>query len=202
MQIFSFSPFGYEGALVTVEVDIRRGIPAVDIVGLADGAVKESRERMRAAVQNSGFDFPPERVLVSLSPADMRKEGAGFDLAIALAVLQARSGTDSFSDSSSVLVMGELELSGNVRGVRAVHAAASTAAASGIFKCIVPLSNADEAREVHGMKVYGAASLEDAFSALASDEVFTERGPSLQNAFVPEDCVETEESSQAVRFRA
>jgi len=165
MQIFSFSPFGYEGALVTVEVDIRRGIPAVDIVGLADGAVKESRERMRAAVQNSGFEFPPERVLVSLSPADMRKEGAGFDLAIALAVLQARSGKDSLSDSSSVLVMGELELSGNVRGVRAVHAAASTAAASGIFKCIVPLANADEAREVHGMKVYGAASLEDAFSA-------------------------------------
>ena len=67
MQIFSFSPFGYEGALVTVEVDIRRGIPAVDIVGLADGAVKESRERMRAAVQNSGFDFPPERVLVRRS---------------------------------------------------------------------------------------------------------------------------------------
>ena len=132
MQIFSFSPFGYEGALVTVEVDIRRGIPAVDIVGLADGAVKESRERMRAAVQNSGFEFPPERVLVSLSPADMRKEGAGFDLAIALAVLQARSGKDSFSDSPAVLVMGELELSGNVRGVRAVHAAASTAAASAV----------------------------------------------------------------------
>ena len=192
MQIFSFSPFGYEGALVTVEVDIRRGIPAVDIVGLADGAVKESRERMRAAVQNSGFEFPPERVLVSLSPADMRKEGAGFDLAIALAVLQARSGKDSFSDSPAVLVMGELELSGNVRGVRAVHAAASTAAASGIFKCIVPLANADEAREVHGMKVYGAASLEDAFSALASDEVFTERSLSNQSAFVPEHCVETE----------
>ena len=192
MQIFSFSPFGYEGALVTVEVDIRRGIPAVDIVGLADGAVKESRERMRAAVQNSGFDFPPERVLVSLSPADMRKEGAGFDLAIALAVLQARSGKDSLSDSSSVLVMGELELSGNVRGVRAVHAAASTAAASGIFKCIVPLSNEDEAREVNGMKVYGAASLEDAFSALDSDELFTERSRSEQSAFIPENCVETE----------
>ena len=192
MQIFSFSPFGYEGSLVTVEVDIRRGIPAVDIVGLADGAVRESRERMRAAVQNSGFEFPPERVLVSLSPADMRKEGAGFDLAIALAVLQARIGKDSLPDSSAVLVMGELELSGNVRGVRAVHAAASTAAASGIFKCIVPLANADEAREVHGMKVYGAASLEDAFSALASDEVFTEWSRSDQSAFVPEHCVETD----------
>lgn len=90
MQIYSFSPFGYEGALVNVEVDLRRGIPAVDVVGLADGAVKESRERMRSAIRNSGYDFPPERVLISLSPADVRKEGAGFDLAIALAVLAER----------------------------------------------------------------------------------------------------------------
>ena len=87
MQIFSFSPFGYEGSIVTVEVDLRRGIPAVDIVGLADGAVKESRERMRSAIRNSNFEFPMERVLISLSPADLKKEGAGFDLAIALAVL-------------------------------------------------------------------------------------------------------------------
>ena len=70
MQIYSFSPFGYEGSLVSVEVDLRRGIPAVDIVGLADGAVKESRERMRSAIRNCGFDFPPERVLISLAPAD------------------------------------------------------------------------------------------------------------------------------------
>ena len=76
MKIFCFSPFGYEGSLVTVEVDLRRGIPAVDIVGLADSAVKESRERMRSAIRNCGFDFPPERVLISLSPADLKKEGA------------------------------------------------------------------------------------------------------------------------------
>ena len=67
MRIFSFSPFGYEGSLVSVEVDLRRGIPAIDIVGLADGAVKEARERMRAAICNAGFEFPPERVLISLS---------------------------------------------------------------------------------------------------------------------------------------
>ena len=78
MTIFSFSPFGYEGSLVTVEVDLRRGIPAIDIVGLADNAVKESRERMRSAIRNSGFDFPMERVLISLSPSDLKKEGGGF----------------------------------------------------------------------------------------------------------------------------
>ena len=87
MAIYSFSSWGYEGSLITIEVDLRRGIPAVDIVGLPDGAVKESRERMQAAIRNSGFDFPPERVLISLSPADIKKEGADFDLPIALAVL-------------------------------------------------------------------------------------------------------------------
>ena len=106
MQIIGFSPFGYEGSLVTVEVDLRRGIPAVDLVGLADNAVKEARERMRAAIRNSGFEFPPERVLISLSPADVKKEGAGFDLAIALAVLDAQqeSGSPHASATSSVSV--------------------------------------------------------------------------------------------------
>ena len=164
MQIYSFSPFGYEGSLVTVEIDLRRGIPAVDIVGLADGAVKESRERMQAAIRNSGFDFPPERVLISLSPADLKKEGAGFDLPLALAVLykNALENGDSFVDEP-VLVMGELELSGNVRCVKGIHAAVSTAVEMGIRRCIVPVQNAQEAREVKGMTVYGADSLTDAF---------------------------------------
>ena len=115
MKIYSFSPFGYEGALVKVEVDIRRGMPAVDVVGLADGAVKESRERMRSAIRNSGFEFPIERVLISLSPADLKKEGSGFDLALALAVLQehkAKTEQSCYSNivDDCILVMGELEL--------------------------------------------------------------------------------------------
>ena len=149
MEIYSFSPFGYEGAIVSVEVDLRRGIPAVDVVGLADGAVKEARERMHVAITNSGYAFPMERVLISLSPADLKKEGAGFDLPIALGVLVAneinQAGTDDFL-TDSVLVMGELELSGNVRAVKGIHAACSTAAACGIRRCIVPKANADEAR--------------------------------------------------------
>lgn len=179
MQIYSFSPFGYEGSLVTVEVDIRRGIPAIDLVGLADNAVKEARERMQAAIRNSGFEFPPERVLISLSPADLKKEGAGFDLPIALAVLNAqkRQSDNNLSDAASqqILVMGELELSGKIRAVRGIHAAASTAAAGGITMCIVPAANADEAREVSGMSVFGAESLEDAFSALNNQDVFSKK---------------------------
>lgn len=190
MKIFSFSPFGYEGSLVAVEVDLRRGIPAVDVVGLADGAVKESRERMRSAIRNSGFEFPLERVLISLSPADLKKEGAGFDLALALAVLDAQKKLDGVDCSEkSVLVMGELELSGLLRPVRGVHAAAATAMASGIDLCIVSSANGDEAREVKGMKVFAAENLANAFDALYKPELFTAGKSDEERGQIPEGSV-------------
>ena len=155
MTIYSYSPFGYEGALVTVEVDLRRGIPATDIVGLADSAVKESCERVQAAIRNSGLEYPSERVLISLSPADLKKEGAGFDLAIALGILQK-----NFTEN--VLVMGELDLAGGIRAVRGVHAACSTALASGIQYAIVPIENLNEALET-GINAIGCNTLSEAF---------------------------------------
>lgn len=155
MTIYSYSPFGYEGALVTVEVDLRRGIPATDIVGLADSAVKESRERVQAAIRNSGLEYPSERVLISLSPADLKKEGAGFDLPIALGILQKEF-------TENVLVMGELDLAGGIRAVRGVHAACSTALASGIQYAIVPIENLNEALET-GINAIGCNTLSEAF---------------------------------------
>ena len=203
MKIFSFSPFGYEGSLVSVEVDLRRGIPAIDIVGLADGAVKESRERMKSAIRNSGYEFPPERVLISLSPADLKKEGAGFDLAIALAVLNAKASLDenknsnddnwsvnsSISENDSVLVIGELELNGNIRPVKAIHAAISTALNSGITKCIVSEQNAREAREVKGAKVFGAANLTEAFKALYNEASYTTKAGMEEISSYPKDSI-------------
>ncbi len=186
MQIIGFSPFGYEGSLVTVEVDLRRGIPAVDLVGLADNAVKEARERMRAAIRNSGFEFPPERVLISLSPADVKKEGAGFDLAIALAVLDAQQNGSSRTSANAssvapvpvptsgsappdnnfadfqILVMGELELSGKIRPVRGVHCAVSSALENGIRYCIIPEENAVEAGAFAEMTVSTVKDLTEA----------------------------------------
>ncbi len=215
MRIFSFSPFGYEGSLVSVEVDLRRGIPAVDVVGLADGTVKESRERMQAAIRNSCLDFPLERVLISLSPADLKKEGAGFDLPIALGVLCAQkeknmtgAKEDNFTDNTEImekipnpeediLVMGELELSGRIRPVKAIHAAASTAASAGIFKCIVPSANAQEAREVKGMKAFGADNLTDAFRALYNSESFTASSKKYDSQL---DEVENSENINGVLF--
>ena len=155
MAIYSYSPFGFDGALVTVEVDLRSGIPATDIVGLADSSVKETRERVQSAIRNSGLEYPNERVLIALSPADLKKERAGFDLPIALGVLQKQFTKD-------VLVMGELELSGAINPVREVHAACSTALASGIQYAIVPTANLGEALAT-GIKAIGCDTLCDAY---------------------------------------
>lgn len=169
-NIIAFSPFGYEGALVNVEVDLRRGIPAVDIVGLSDGAVKETRERVMAAIRNSGFEFPEERVLISLSPADLKKEGAGFDLPVALGILNAKE--ESGFIKESVLVLGELELSGGVRPVKGVHAAVSTAMATGIQYAVVPKANLKEAHAFKDLKVIGVETLEEAVYALKDVSCF------------------------------
>ena len=181
MKVYCFSPFGYEGSLVSIEVDLRRGIPATDIIGLADSAVRESRERMKSAIINSGLEFPCERVLISLSPADIKKEGAGFDLAVALAVLCEKN---SVQGRDSILIMGELELNGKVRPVRSIHAAVSTAHSHGINYCIVPKENKNEAASVIGMKVFGADTLIEAFNALSTGEVF----------FSPDNDVEYDEN--------
>ena len=155
MAIYSFSPFGYDGSIISVEVDLRHGIPSTDIVELADGYVKECRERIQCAIRRSGLEYPGERVLISLSPVDLKKEGAGFDLPIALGILQK-----NFTEN--VLVMGELELSGAIRPVRGVYAACSIALASGIQYAIVPMENLNEALE-SGIKAIGCATLSDAY---------------------------------------
>lgn len=134
MKIYSFSPFGYEGDLIEVEVDIRPGISAVDIVGLADGRVASTRSTVKAAIKNSGLEFPQERVLIGLSPCDLKKEGRGFDLAIALAVLDEKK---SLGDGK-VLVMGELEEDGAIRPVNGVYAACLEAVKAGIKTAVVP----------------------------------------------------------------
>ena len=134
-MIFSNCNWGYEGSLVNVEVDLRRGIPSVDIIGLADNAAKESRERVRAAIKNSGFEFPPERVLISLSTPDLRKDGAQFDLPLALAILEKSLGIQK---EENVIVLGELEFGGEVRSVRGIFAALENALEAGITEAIVP----------------------------------------------------------------
>ncbi|MDR3123245.1 MAG: YifB family Mg chelatase-like AAA ATPase [Treponema sp.] len=146
MFINTYAPYGADGIIIRVEADIRRGIPGIDITGLAQEAVREARERVRAAFRNSGFVFPQDRVLINLAPAGLRKDGASLDLPIALAVMAAAGIVPIESPGGGeLLVMGELELSGRIRPVRGVLAAAAAALKAGIREFIVPAENAGEA---------------------------------------------------------
>lgn len=148
MEIFAYEPLGFEGFLVKIEVDIRRGIPAVDVVGLAAASVRESRERVRAAVRNSGFEFPQDRVLINLSPADLPKEGSQYDLPIALRILSAANLVPQVSEN--ILAIGELTLDGSVCPVRGTLPALLQATRHGIKHFIVPEANFAEADRARG----------------------------------------------------
>ena len=174
MSVLAYAPYGADGVIIRVEADIRRGIPGIDITGLAEGAVREARERVRAAFRNSGFNFPLDRVLINLAPAGLRKDGAALDLPIALAVMMAAG---LVPVPVNLLVMGELELSGKVRPVRGVLAAISAGMA---FDCeekingfIVPRENQGEAfiLENASNKIAAVSTLTEAYEAL----IFLER---------------------------
>jgi magnesium chelatase family protein len=165
MSIFAYMPYGAGGIIIRVESDIRRGIPGVDITGLAEGAVREARDRVRAAFRNSGFCFPLDRILINLAPAGMRKDGAALDLPIALSVMAAAGLAPV---SGNLLVMGELELSGRIRPVRGVLAAIAAGLAEGIHEFIVPAENSGEAAILaeKGARFTAAENLQDAVNAL------------------------------------
>ena len=152
-KVLSGAVSGINGYIVNVEVDISRGLPCFEIVGLPGSAVKESRERVRTAVKNSGCEFPPNRITVNLAPADTKKEGPAFDLPIAVGVLSSLNRIDSekFNDC---LILGELSLDGGIRPVSGVLPIVYGALKEGIKKCVVPPDNADEAALVEGMDVY------------------------------------------------
>ncbi|MDC7233734.1 MAG: YifB family Mg chelatase-like AAA ATPase [Spirochaetales bacterium] len=147
MQVYSFVSAGFEGHLIHVEVFIRRGIPSVDIVGLPDSAVREARDRIRVAILQSGFQFPTGHILINLAPADIRKEGASFDLSLALAVLLASGQIPKIQEGAGEhwLILGELELSGRLRPVKGTLGAVSAALNKGITNIMLPASNAGEA---------------------------------------------------------
>lgn len=175
MTIFGYEPLGFQGELVTVEVDLKRGIPAVDIVGLPDGAVREARDRIRAAIRNAGFEFPLERLLINLAPASMKKGGSSFDLSMALAVLHASGQLPDFG--SAILAMGELELSGRVRPVPGVLPATAAAVSAGIGAVLVARENLAEARVLAGDRAFSLSDLGGALTLAASVRSVLDRLP-------------------------
>jgi magnesium chelatase family protein len=164
-RVATFAIDGVDPRQVSVEVDIRSGLPAFTIVGLGDAAVRESRERVRAAILNSGFEYPQQRITANLAPASMRKAGPGFDAALALAVLAA-SGQVEPAALERVAVFGELSLSGQLRDSPGVLAVAEGSRRAAIPRLIVPWERAREAALVDGVQIVGIDSLRTAVEVL------------------------------------
>ncbi|NET36483.1 MAG: YifB family Mg chelatase-like AAA ATPase [Cyanothece sp. SIO1E1] len=159
-RIWSASLIGIDAVKVGVEVDTSGGLPAIVVVGLPDIAVQESKERVRAALKNSGFVFPMGRVVVNLTPADLRKEGPCFDLPIGVGVLAASEQVNT-QLLENFLLLGELSLDGSLRPVAGVLAIAAAAQRLGIRGLVVPADNAREAAVVKGLAVYGFKHLSE-----------------------------------------
>ncbi|MCW3010663.1 MAG: Mg chelatase, subunit ChlI [Solirubrobacterales bacterium] len=164
-HVSTFTLAGLEPHRVTVEVDLRNGLPSFTIVGLGDRAVRESRERVQTAILNSGFKFPPNRVTVNLAPASLRKSGPGFDLAIACGVLAA-SGQVPADRLEGLAVFGELALGGEIRPGRGVLAVAEGVREAGLDGLVVSVERGEEAALVEGIAVHGVGSLRQAASVL------------------------------------
>ncbi len=165
-RVRTYTIDGVQPRPVWVEVDIRSGLPAFTIVGLGDTAVRESRDRIRAAILNSGFEFPATRITANLAPASLRKAGPGFDAALALAVL-ASSGQVPSEPLRDCAVFGELSLGGELRDAPGVLAVAEGARRSGCASLIVPRQRAREAALVPGLEIVAAADLKAAAAVLA-----------------------------------
>ena len=163
--------FGVEASVVQVEVDVSFGLPTFGMVGLPDASVRESRDRVRSAIRNSGFEFPPHRVTVNLAPADIRKAGSAFDLPIALGILAA-TGLVTRRDIADTLLLGELSLDGAIQPVRGVLPVAAAARRERCDGLLLPVRNAAEASVVEGLRLYPVRSLPEAVAALNDPAAF------------------------------
>src|SRR3972149_11179809 len=159
-RLRSAATLGIEAYLVEVEVDLANGLPSFATVGLPQGAVKEGRERVGAALVNSGYEFPLRRITVNLAPADVRKDGSAFDLPIALGVLAASEQVPSAALDGAVF-LGELGLEGGLRPIRGALSVALAARAAGARGLLLPKPNLAEAAGVDGIDVIGADSLRE-----------------------------------------
>ncbi len=199
----SAAVYGIDADLVDVEVDLTpaRGevdtAPPVTIVGLPDAAVRESRERIRAAVNNSGFFFPFHKTTINLAPADVRKEGASFDLPIALGILGANGDLGEIEGLTGALTVGELSLDGRVRAIKGALPVAVRARDAGIKTLLLPEENAHEAAVVAGVDVYGVADLRAAVELIAS----LARGDAHEPVKIDKSQLAQTHSHYAVDFR-
>lgn len=181
-KVLSCTLVGINGCIVTVEADTQNGIPSMDIVGLPDAAVKESKERVKSAIKNSEFVFPQRKIIINLAPADTKKEGTYFDLPISVAVLIS-SGQIVCDDIGDYLMIGELALDGSVRSVNGVLPMVIAARENGIKKVIVPYDNMQEAAVVEDVEIYGAKTLCDVAFHLNKQSLIEKANVNIEEIF-------------------
>ena len=168
-KINSFALYGLEGKAVEIEVDINNGLPSFEIVGLADTTVKESKERVRSAIKNSGRNFPTKKITANFAPADIKKEGSAFDLPLAIGLLKASA--QILAETEDAVFLGELSLDGKLRKINGVLPILIAAKEEGFNKFILPFENAEEASFVKGVDVYPAKSLNEVIDHLSGLKV-------------------------------
>lgn len=180
--IYSGGVQGIDGYIVEVEGNVSSGLPTFEIVGLPDAAVKESKERVRAAIESLGLEFPMRRVTINLAPGNIKKEGPGFDLPIAISILAASEQLKA-QQLADYLFLGELSLGGELRPISGVLPMVLSAARSGIRNIILPRANAREAAILQDVKVYGADTLHDVICHLAGQLPMQPETLDLQEVF-------------------
>jgi len=181
-KVFSSALIGIDAILVDVEVDLAPGLPAFATVGLPDGAVKESKDRVKAALKNSGYDFPARRITANLAPADIKKEGAAYDLPISIGILAA-TGVIKGPRIHDYILLGELSLDGGLKAIRGALSMAVAAKRAGLAGLILPAENAAEAAVVEGIDVIGATSLSQVVEFLSGREIIEPCRVDLQALF-------------------
>ncbi len=177
-KVYASATYGIDAVIIGVETNAEKQIPGFTIVGLPDSAVKESRERVSAAIKNSGYQFPLRKITVNLAPADIKKEGSSFDLPIAIGILAANEEL-AFSFLEDTIILGELSLDGSLRKIKGALSIAAEAKKRGFNKLILPQDSVREASIVEGIEVYGMKSLNEVVSFLTGmqnfEPVFTDK---------------------------
>ena len=177
---------GLNGYLVDVQIDVASGLPHWEIVGLPDASVRESKERVRTAIKNSGIEFPSRKITVNLATANTRKEGSFFDLPIAIGILMATENLNDINIQDTIF-MGELSLDGSLNKINGVLPMCIEALKLGIKRAILPIQNAKEASVVQGLEVIGVKSLEQTIKFLLKQENIKTEPINIENMLV-EQC--------------
>ncbi len=185
-KVLSATVIGIDAVLVDVEVDIAQGLPQFATVGLPDGAVKESKDRVKAALKNSGYDFPARRITANLAPADLKKEGSAFDLPISIGILAA-TGVIEGERINRYILLGELSLDGSLKPVRGALPVAVAARQAGFSGLILPPENAPEAAVVEGVEIIPAATLADVVQFLRGELDIPRHTLDLEQLFGQQD---------------